>query len=84
MDNMTLGKVVWDSVHERYGVIIEMFPESNEVRLDSDGIRHTDDLHVIHSMYDRGTKNDLLKCLKSYHQLITSYPNEGYPSIDWS
>ena len=75
------GMILWDSVHRRYGVIIEHYKDaSGEVRLDSDGVRNWSELYIVHSEGDEGTKVQLTNACRSYSRLYDNYPGE-YPKL---
>ena len=77
------GEIVWDSGNKRYGVILKIYNDTDdEVRLDSDGMQPVENLFKLGSPNDKGTKADLIECLKSHKRLIDEWP-KNYERIKY-
>ena len=76
-----LGQIVWDNDNQRYGIVLAIFVDFDEVRLDSDGVQGTDWLYPLGDKKDLGTPAQLQEAIECYNRLLNDYPNNGYPQI---
>ena len=77
-----VGEIVWDSEHNDYGVVLDVF-ERGDVKLDSDGIVSDTYLHKLGSDADSGEKIDLIQAMLRHKRLVDKFPNR-YARINYA